>query len=332
MVQPTIDARQLFRDVSPYAKPRTGRSVWEILITAVPFLLLWALTWWAFSRGSLFGILSAVPAGGLLLRLFLIQHDCGHGALFHRRRTNDWVGRAVSVLTLTPYDFWRRSHARHHATSGNLSKRGTGDIDTLTVTEYRQKSPLQRFFYRLYRSPLILLGVGPAYLFLLRHRLPLGFMRGGWRPWVSSLGTTASIGVLAALMIWLIGFWSFVAVHLPITLIAASAGVWLFYVQHQFEQTSWDEDEAWSFHDAAIHGSSHYDLPPILRWFTANIGMHHVHHLSSRIPFYRLPEVMRAHPELAGVSRLTLKESFRTLRLRLWDEQARRLVPFSQAS
>lgn len=329
--QSSIDARQLFRDVSPYAKPLTGRSVWEIIVTAIPFLLCWALTWFAFLQGSWLGVVPAVLAGGLLLRLFLIQHDCGHGALFHRRATNDWVGRAVSVLTLTPYDFWRRSHALHHATSGNLSKRGTGDVDTLTVSEYRDKSPAQRRFYRFYRSPLGLLGIGPTYLFLLRHRLPIGFMRSGWRPWASALGTNAAIGILAALMIWLIGFWMFVAVHLPITLIAASAGVWLFYVQHQFERTSWDEDGDWSFHDAAVHGSSHYDLPPILRWFTANIGIHHVHHLSSRIPFYRLPEVLRAYPELAGVSRLTMKESLRTLRLTLWDEQSRRLVPFRQA-
>lgn len=329
--QHTVDARQLFRAVAPYAKPHTARSIWEILVTAIPFLLLWALTWVAFSRGSWLGVVPAVLAGGFLLRLFLIQHDCGHGALFHRRRTNDCVGRAVSVLTLTPYDFWRRSHALHHATSGNLSKRGTGDVDTLTVNEYRDKNRAQRIFYRLYRSPLVLLGIGPAFLFLLQHRLPVGFMRSGWRPWASALGTNAAIGTLAAIMIWQIGLWPFLAVHLPITLIAASAGVWLFYVQHQFEHTSWDEQEEWSFHKAAIYGSSHYDLPPILRWFTANIGMHHLHHLSSRIPFYRLPEALRAHPELSGVSRLTLKESLRTLRLTLWDQQARRLVPFSHA-
>lgn len=326
-----IDARQLFRDVSPYAKPRIARSLWEILVTAVPFVLLWTLMWAAVSQGYWLAMILAVPAGGLLLRLFLIQHDCGHGAMFHRRATNDWVGRAVSVLTLTPYDFWRRSHAVHHATSGNLSKRGTGDVDTLTVDEYRQKSPSQRFFYRMYRHPVVLLGIGPAYLFLLRNRLPLGFMRSGWRPWVSALGTNAAIGILAGVMIWQIGLWLFLAIHLPIVLVAASGGVWLFYVQHQFEHTSWDDAENWSFHDAALHGSSHYDLPPILRWFTANIGMHHVHHLSSRIPFYRLPEVLRAYPELQSVSRLTFRQSLGTLRLRLWDEQARRLVPLSAA-
>ncbi|HEY0626863.1 MAG TPA: fatty acid desaturase [Allosphingosinicella sp.] len=324
---PTLDAIEISRKIAPYAQPQAGRSIWEILITAIPFLLLWVMAFVAFSRGSLLGVLPSILAGGLLLRLFLIQHDCGHGAMFRRRRTNDMVGRAISVLTLTPYDFWRRAHAVHHATSGNLSKRGTGDIDTLTVEEYRKLGRWRRLVYRFYRSPVGMLGVGPSYLFLLRHRLPVGFMRSGWRPWASALGTNAAIGCLAGVMIWQIGLWPFLAVHLPITLIAASAGVWLFYVQHQFERTSWDEDEDWSFHHAAIYGSSHYDLPPVLRWFTANIGIHHLHHLSSRIPFYRLPEAMRAHPELEGVSRITIGESLRTLRLRLWDEEARRLVP-----
>ena len=327
LMQSTIDARRLSRELAPFAEPLIGRSIREILVTALPFLFLWALTWVAFSRGIWLGIVPAILAGGLLLRLFLIQHDCGHGAMFRRRGTNDMVGRAISVLTLTPYDYWRRSHAVHHATSGNLGRRGTGDIDTLTVEEYGKLGRGKRLFYRFYRSPLGLLGVGPTYLFFLRHRLPVGFMRSGWRPWVSALGTNAAIGGLAGFLIWQLGLWSFLLVHLPITLIAASAGVWLFYVQHQFEHTSWDENDSWSFHQAAIYGSSHYVLPPVLRWFTANIGMHHLHHLSSRIPFYRLPEALRAHPELDGVSRITIRESLAALRLRLWDEQARRLVP-----
>ncbi|NTZ41687.1 fatty acid desaturase [Altererythrobacter sp. SALINAS58] len=324
-----IDARQLLRDLAPYGKPDTRRSVMEILVTAVPFVLLWALIHLALSRGIWIGFVLTLPAGGLLLRLFLIQHDCGHGALFRRRRTNDWVGRAVSVLTLTPYDYWRRSHAKHHATSGNLGKRGTGDVDTLTVSEFAEMSAKDRWRYRLYRSPIALLGIGPAYQFILRHRLPIGSMRGGWSPWLSALGTNAAIALIAGAMIWWIGLGSFLMVHIPIVLIAASAGVWLFYVQHQFEQTSWEQDEGWSFHEAAIYGSSHYDLPPVLRWFTANIGVHHVHHLSSRIPFYRLPEVLRAFPQLRDVSRVTMRQSLGTLRLKLWDEDRQRLVPFS---
>lgn len=330
--QHSIDARQLLRDVAVFAKPVVSRSIFELVVTAIPFLVLWAALWAAVAAGYWIGLLLAIPAGGLLLRLFVIQHDCGHGSLFRRRAANDWVGRSLSVLTLTPYDFWRRSHALHHATSGNLGKRGTGDVDTLTVAEYQEKSPRQRFLYRLYRNPLILFTVGPAYLFLLHQRLPVGFMKRGWRPWLSTIGTNAAIVTVAALVIWQIGFLHFLAVHLPITLIAATAGVWLFYVQHQFENTVWEDEQEWSFHEAALHGSSNYDLPLILRWFTGNIGIHHVHHLSSRIPFYRLPDVLRTHPELASVSRLTLGQSVATVRLGLWDERKRRLLPFSEAA
>jgi omega-6 fatty acid desaturase (delta-12 desaturase) len=266
-----------------------------------------------------------------LLRLFVIQHDCGHGALFRQRATNDWVGRTLSVLTLTPYDSWRTSHAKHHATSGHLGKRGTGDIDTLTVAEYRERSPLGRLAYRLYRNPLIFFAIGPGYTFMLRHRLPLGTIRGGWRAWMSILVTNLAIGTLAALVIWQIGFLHFIAIHIPIALVAATAGVWLFYIQHQFEHTMWDDEGDWNFHETALHGSSYYDLPPILSWFSGNIGIHHVHHLSSRIPFYRLPEVLRAHPELKSVGRLTLGQSLSTLRLRLWDPGKRRMLSFSEA-
>jgi omega-6 fatty acid desaturase (delta-12 desaturase) len=275
--------------------------------------------------------LLTVPAGAFLLRLFLIQHDCGHGAFFRRQASNDWVGRVLGIFTFTPYDYWRRSHAIHHATTGNLHARGVGDVDTLTVAEFRALSPMRRFLYRLYRHPIVLFGIGPAYLFLLRHRLPIGMMKKGWAPWLSTQGTNAGIAAVAALLIWAMGVKLFLLVHLPIVLIAASIGVWLFYVQHQFEQTHWADGEEWSFHEAALHGSSHYHLPPVLRWFTANIGVHHVHHLASRIPFYRLQEVLREVPVLAGISRITLRDSLATVRLTLWDEQKRRLVSFAEA-
>jgi len=330
--QSPIDARQILRSVSTFAKPIVARSVFELLVTVVPFMLLWGLIWAALANGYWLGMLLAIPAGGLLLRLFVIQHDCGHGSLFRRRATNDWVGRALSVLTLTPYDSWRTSHAKHHATSGHLGKRGTGDVDTLTIAEYEARSPRRRLLYRLYRNPIIFLAIGPAYTFLLRHRFPIGLAHGGWRAWLSTLATNAAIGTVAALVIWQIGFLQFIAVHVPIALVAATAGVWLFYVQHQFEHTVWDEEADWSFHEAALHGSSYYDLPLVLRWFTANIGIHHVHHLSSRIPFYRLPQVLRAHPELADVGRLTFGQSLATMRLRLWDGDKRRLCSFGEAS
>jgi omega-6 fatty acid desaturase (delta-12 desaturase) len=275
--------------------------------------------------------LFAVPAAGFLVRLFMIQHDCGHGAFFHLRSTNDWVGRAIGVLTLTPYDFWRHTHAVHHSTSGNLDRRGIGDIDTLTVQEYLARSRWARLRYRVYRHPVTMFGLGPAYLFILQHRLPVGLMRSGWRPWFSAMATNVAIAALVATMTWLVGIGPFLLVHLPIMVLAASAGVWLFYVQHQFENTAWAHDGTWNLQEAALHGSSHYALPGLLRWFTANIGVHHIHHLCSRIPCYRLPLVLRDNPDLAGIGRLTLLESLKCVRLVLWDESQRRLVSFREA-
>jgi acyl-lipid omega-6 desaturase (Delta-12 desaturase) len=325
-----MEARMLTRALAGYREPNHGRSVIEILITVAPFVALWLLMWLALDIGYGLYLLLAVPAAGFLVRLFMIQHDCGHGAFFRHRLANDWVGRVIGVLTLTPYDFWRRTHAIHHATSGNLDRRGVGDVDTLTVSEYLSLSRRSRLRYRLYRHPLVMFGLGPAYLFFLQQRLPIGMMRGGWRPWLSTMATNLAILLLAAVTIWAIGIVPFLLVHLPVTLIGASLGVWLFYVQHQFEDTFWARDRAWNVHEAALLGSSYYDLPIVLRWLTANIGLHHVHHLCSRIPFYRLPSVLRDHPQLSKVGRLTLGQSLSCVRLVLWDEAARRLISFRE--
>jgi omega-6 fatty acid desaturase (delta-12 desaturase) len=315
-----------------YREPSRARGAVELAITALPLMMLWAAAWLLYTLGFWWAsLLIALPASGFLVRLFIIQHDCGHGSFLPNRRANDWIGRVIGVLTVTPYDFWRRAHAIHHSTSGNLDRRGIGDIDTLTVREYFARSRWGRFKYRLYRHPLVMFGVAPAYLFLLQHRLPVGFMRAGWEPWVSTQATNAAIGLISAALIWLIGLPAFVLVHLPILLLAAVIGVWLFYVQHQFEDTYWAEGRGWDLHEAALHGSSHYDLPPLLRWFSGNIGIHHVHHLHSRIPYYRLPKVLRDHPELRDVGRLTLLQSFACVRLTLWDESQRRLMTFREA-
>jgi acyl-lipid omega-6 desaturase (Delta-12 desaturase) len=326
----TFDSRTLIRDLAAYREPNSARSVFELLITVVPFVLLWALIWVALDAGYWIGLALAVPAAGFLIRLFMIQHDCGHGSFFRHRSMNDWTGRVIGVLTLTPYEYWRRSHARHHASSGNLDRRGIGDIDTLTVREYLALPRWRQILYRMYRHPLVMFGVGPVYLFVLRHRLPMGLMRNGWQPWVSAMATNAALAILVAAMIWIAGAGLFLLVQLPITILAASVGVWLFYVQHQFEDTFWEHDDGWTFQEAALHGSSHYDLPAVLRWFTANIGVHHVHHLSNRIPYYRLPEVLRDHPQLAAVGRLTLLQSFGCVRMVLWDENRRRLISFRE--
>lgn len=324
----TVDPRALQRSLAVYREPRLARSVFELVITVVPFILFWFLTWLSVSAGFWLGLLLAVPAAGFLVRLFMIQHDCGHGSFFPSRRANDWVGRALGVLTLTAYDFWRYTHARHHAHSGNLDRAGVGSVDILSVRAYQALPRLQRRRYRLYRHPLILFGLGPIYLFMLHNRVPVGFMRAGWMPWLSTMGTNVAIVLVAMVMISLVGAGTFLLVHLPIAILAAAIGVWLFYVQHQFDTTRWAHSDEWTFHEMALYGSSYYDLPAVLRWLTANIGVHHVHHLASRIPSYRLSEVLNDHPWLREVSRVTFWQSLQCTRLALWDEKRRRLVPF----
>jgi omega-6 fatty acid desaturase (delta-12 desaturase) len=327
----STDSRPWRKLLAAYQRPSVFRSILELVLTAAPLALLWTGAWIAWSFGLWWlALLLAIPAAGFLVRLFMIQHDCGHRAYFKSAALNDWVGRLIGVLTLTPYDCWRRSHAIHHATSGNLDRRGIGEVATLTVEEYRALPPLKRFTYRLYRHPSVIFGLGPAFLFLVQHRLPTGQMREGWRPWVSALGTNAAILGLIGLAVWLSGWKGLLLIHLPTALLAASIGVWLFYVQHQFENTHWARQAEWDPTEAALRGSSHYLLPAPLRWITANIGVHHVHHVSSRIPFYRLPSVLRDFPELRTMSRLTLLESIRSVGLSLWDEAEKRLISFSE--
>jgi omega-6 fatty acid desaturase (delta-12 desaturase) len=247
--------------------------------------------------------------------------------MFSRREVNDWIGRFLGVLTLTPYDHWRRSHAHHHAGSGNLDRRGIGDITTLTVREYAALGTWGRLGYRLYRHPLVMFGLGPIFLFVVQHRFPTCDMNSR-SAWISTMATNAGIGLVVGVMVLSLGWRHFLLIQGPITVIAASIGVWLFYVQHQFEETLWARSENWTPKGAAMQGSSYYVLPQPIAWFTANIGLHHIHHLSSRIPFYRLPDVLRRWPRLGEVKRLTIHESLRCVSLALWDEEAHRLVPF----
>jgi omega-6 fatty acid desaturase (delta-12 desaturase) len=320
------------KTLAPYREAKTARSIFEIIITAGPLLAVWAVAWALHAHGLWWAALPlTIPAALFLVRLFLIQHDCGHGSFFGQRQANDWVGRVIGVFTLTPYDYWRQTHAVHHATSGNLDRRGLGAIETLTVDEFGELTPLRRLGYRLYRHPLVMFGLGPAFVFFIMQRLPVGMMRQGWRPWASVIGNGLAVLVGLAALIWLFGVAPVLIVNVITMLLAATIGVWLFYVQHQFEGAHWARNDAWQRDDAALTGSSHYDLPPVLRWFTANIGIHHVHHLSSRIPFYRLPKVLKDYPELRDVSRVGLWESFRYARLALWDEAAGRLVSFREA-
>lgn len=316
--------------LAEYLIPDNRRAIFEIIVTILPFVALWALMWAALQVSIWLAMALIIPAAGFLVRLFMIQHDCGHNSLFTSRSANDWVGRVIGVLTFTPYDFWRRSHALHHASSGNLDRRGHGDIDTLTVAEYQALSWAGRLRYRIYRHPIVMFGIGPAYLFLLHQRLPVGGMKQGRMPWISTISTNLAIAAVAALLIWLVGWKAFLLIQLPMVALAGSIGVWLFYVQHQFEATTWERPPNWSHDDAALHGSSYYDLPQPLMWITGNIGVHHLHHLSSRIPFYRLPKILKTYPELKEVGRLSIMESLACVRLTLWCETEKRLISFRQ--
>lgn len=325
----TRSAKEWAKVLTVYRTADVGKAGLELVTTLAPLIASAALALWAVHRGLWWGMLLTPVIGLFLMRLFMIQHDCGHGAFLPWKSANDWLGRALGVLTLTPYDFWRQAHAIHHATSGALDRRITGGIDTLTVDEYLALPPLKRLIYRGYRHPLVMFGVGPWLVFLIQHRVPYGLMRHGWRPWISALATNIGLAMLAGGLIALVGLLPFLMVYLTSVLVAASVGVWLFFVQHQYEDTYWARDPEWEFHDAALHGSSYLDLPPILRWITANIGIHHVHHLSSRIPYYRLKDVLRDQPELGATSRLSLKDSLGCARLALWDDRQRRLIAFS---
>ena len=328
---PISDTTAWRKALSPYQRSSYGRALFELATTAGPLAIVWyALV--VTLRAGLYGLYPPllILAGALLVRMFMIQHDCGHGSFFPDKKVNDVVGRLIGVLTLTPYDHWRRSHALHHATSGNLDRRGYGDIDMLTVEEYRERGFWRRLGYRLYRHPAVMFGLGPAYLFLFAHRVPVGAMRSGWMPWLSTMSTNLGIGVFAGLFVWAFGLKLLLLTYIPIAVVAASIGVWLFYVQHQFPETHWARETSWNASQAALLGSSFYDLPFPLRWFSANIGMHHVHHLSSRVPYYRLPNALRDYPVLRSFGRINLIESLRCPRLVLWDEARVRLISFSE--
>ena len=323
--------RRLAAHCAAYREANSGRAIFQLATTTIPFFALVVLMVLLAPHVLWATLLLSIPAAGLVIRLFIIQHDCGHGSFFPSRMANTATGRVLSVLTLTPYAHWRRSHALHHASSGNLRRRGVGDINTLTVREYQNLSRLRRLQYRLYRNPFFLFLFGAPFYFMVIQRFPFGApvsQNGGWR---SILLLNISIACVYGLLIAAIGLGPMIAVCVPIWFFAAGIGGWLFFIQHQFEDAYWDDEANWDFHLAAIHGSSYYVLPPVLQWFTGNIGLHHIHHLCSRIPNYRLQECMDDCPELEYVSpRLTLLESLKCARLSLWDEESRKLIGFTQ--
>lgn len=327
-LEKNVLAKQLTDHCAFFQGADTKRSIIQLVTTLTPFVFLSVAALIAFNYVPWLGIALAVPASGLLVRLFIIQHDCGHQSFFKSRKVNDLVGRLISLITLTPYGFWRNMHAIHHATSGNLDRRGFGDVMTLTVQEYKALPRLKRFGYRLYRNPIVLFLIGAPYHFIIGQRIPWGQphpFKKVWRSIVSlDLAIMAIYGVAAALLGWEPALGA-----LAIFVLASWIGGWLFFVQHQFEDTYWAaEEEGWDFHTAAVLGSSYYHLPRILQWFTGNIGFHHIHHLCGKIPNYRLQECFDGSPLLQKASRITLFESLKCARLALWDEDTSKLVRF----
>jgi acyl-lipid omega-6 desaturase (Delta-12 desaturase) len=318
--------------VAPYARADHRRAVAQLLNTGLPFVLLMtALLCGARSHPALVLPLAA-PAALLLVRLFAIQHDCGHGSFLASRRANDFIRRALGVVTLTPYACWRKSHAIHHANSGNLDRRGTGDVRTLTVREYQSLSLWRRLRYQVYRHPMVLFGLGPIFLFLIHHRIPTVGPFRYRKIWGSILGTNAALAAIVMLMLLTVGGRALMLGYLPVILLAASTGIWLFYIQHQFEHAHWSTGPDWDFHIAALKGSSFYDLPAVLHWLTGYIGFHHIHHVCSKIPNYGLRDCFNQNPEFRDVRRLTFLDSLKCPRLSLWDEERQLLVSFRKAS
>ena len=315
-----------------FAKPSTPRALWQIANTLPPFLLLLALMAWSRAAGWDYAwtLLLAVPAAGFYVRLFIIQHDCGHGSFFANRRANRWFGACFGLLTLFPFGYWKKTHDVHHATSGDLDRRKLGDIRTLTVAEYRASSRWQRFCYRFYRSMPVMLGIGPIYQFVAKHRLPLGMPWAWKKEWRSVAINNVCLGALVAALCTLGEWRMLLTVYLPVIVIAGAGGVWLFYVQHCFEDGYWERHGDWDPHRAAVEGSSFYDLPALLRWFTCNIGYHHVHHLAPRIPNYRLRAAHEAGAPWSELRRMTLRSSLACARVRLWDERRGLMVGFDR--
>jgi Fatty acid desaturase len=317
--------------IAPYLKPDSRLALAQLLTTLLPFLAVMGLLLVALDHGYWIALLLLPVGAVLVVRLFMFQHDCGHGSFFAPRWANDALGLVLGVLTLTPYTAWRAAHAVHHANTGNLDRRGIGDVNTLTVAEYRALPRWRRAGYRLYRHPAVLFGLGPVWLFVIKNRIPFGHPARRWREWASVLGTNAALIALVAILFVTLGPVAVLVGWLPMMVMAATIGVWLFYIQHQFEHTYWESRPEWDFRTAALEGASFYDLPRILHWMTGNIGFHHIHHLSSRIPNYRLRACHEANPAFQVAPRLTFWSSLRCARLALWDTDQRRLVPFSRS-
>jgi acyl-lipid omega-6 desaturase (Delta-12 desaturase) len=315
--------------LAAYAQPRLGRSLLEIATSVVPYLALSVLMYLALSVSVLLTLALALPAAGFLVRTFVVFHDCAHGSLWSSKRANARVGRVMGLFVLSPFQRWRHDHAVHHASSGDLERRGVGDVVTLTVSEYRSRSWRGRLAYRSIRNPVIMFGLGPVIAMMIGPRIATRSQRPRMRH--SVLGTDLALLVVIGGLCALIGIENFLLVWLPAAMLAGSVGIWLFYVQHQFEDAYWQRPGEWDYADAALRGSSYLKLPKVLQFFTGNIGLHHVHHLNARVPNYNLQRAHDENPVFHDVPTLSLWAALRTVKLKLWDESSGKLVSFAQA-
>ena len=330
--------KSLARHCAKYRGGDTSKSIVQSATTLALFATAIAGIYASATSGLwLVYALLILPTAGLLVRVFIIQHDCGHGSYFKKKAFNTWLGRAMSLLTWTPYSFWRKTHNMHHAASGNLDRRGYGGVETMTVNEYHTLSPLQQRLYRLYRNAYLTLGLGTPFFIIIMQRfvvteplLPQFSKQYDLKHyWKSIMTTNAALAAFYLPIGMAIGFGTLAATYLPVLFLTAVIGGWLFFVQHQFEETFWEHDEEWSYNEAALMSSSYYVMPKILQWFTGNIGIHHVHHLNANIPNYRLQECVDAHPDLQMMNRITLRESLRCIPLALWDQSAKKMISFN---
>lgn len=312
--------------VARFQKPSNGRAIWQIVNTFVPYVALWCLMYFSLSISYWLAVPLVILAGGFLVRIFIIFHDCGHGSFLKSPVANLIVGYVSGLLTFTPFYYWRWEHSLHHATSGDLDRRGVGDIWTMTVEEYLSSSRWRRFAYRLARNPVILFVIAPLFLFLVKYRFasPQAKLRERLSVWWMNL----LIVVLVATMCTIFGWKTYLLLQLGVSMVGGAVGVWLFYVQHQFEGVYWERGDGWDYAEAALKGSSFYKLPKVLQWFSGNIGFHHIHHLSPRIPNYHLERCHKSHPLFSEVKPVTLLSSFKSFTFRLWDEQQRMLVGY----
>ena len=323
-------APPFWRDaLAPYALAHLGRSLLDLATSVLPYLALVVLMYLALDVSYLLVLALAIPAAGFQMRTFIVFHDCAHGSFLPSKRANAWVGAVLGLIVYTPFVSWRHSHAVHHATAGDLDRRGTGDVQTLTVAEYRGSSWRQRLAYRLFRNPLVMFGLGPTYAMVLQPRI----VPRSARPRIqrSIIATDIVLVLLVGGLCWLVGWQQFLLVQVPVVLLAGAAGVWLFYDQHQFEDTYWQSTEDWTYADAALNGSSYLKLPRVLQFFSGNIGLHHVHHLSAKVPNYNLQRAHDRNPIFHDVPTLSLWDGLRAVRLKLWDVGRGRLVTFAEA-